>query len=46
MLASPLALATGTSAGWWEHNVAGDQAGAFVGLAAYGSDFGFVQRPW
>lgn len=45
VLASSLALATGTSAGWWAHIAAGDLAGVFVGLVAYGPVFGFVQRP-
>ncbi len=44
-LASALALAVGTGAGWWVHTVAGDLAGGFAGLVIYGSVFGFVQRP-
>ncbi len=45
VLASSGALTVGTGAGWWVHTVAGDLAGALTGVIAYGTVFGFVQRP-
>jgi hypothetical protein len=45
VLASSAALTVGTGAGWWVHTVAGDLAGALTGVIAYGTVFGFVQRP-
>jgi hypothetical protein len=45
VLASSGALSVGTGAGWWAHSVSGDLAGALTGVIAYGTVFGFVQRP-
>ena len=45
VLASSAALGVGTGVGWWMHTVAGDLAGVIMGLVAYGSVFGLIQRP-